>query len=237
MAGQNSRSGSRASGAAKGKRSGGSKPRKTAASKTTAAQKQAATRQSSIADPAPTPAQTDAKPAVTAPTAVAQGFQPPPSAGHDGPRTGDSASAKREASAAAPLDTNDGDRRPPVEAQRHLSTSPVAAAAGQRSLVGQGSLGLVDEEGNDLDPDSIFDSGDGTQTFVTTKVRVYEKVVPQGARTPTTRLLFPQNAKVPRDKADLFVTAAKSEAKQPLNEAAGRERMGSDGTKAAAASR
>lgn len=229
MAGQSSSSKSRTRSAAAKKAAATRKAGKTAA------EKQAATRQSSIADRAPTPANTGAKPAVSSPTAEEQGFTSPPSAGHDGPRS--DAATKREPSAAAPLDTDAGDRRPPVEAQRHLSTSPVAAAAGQRSLVGQGSLGIVDENGNDLDPDDVFDYGDGTRTFATTKVRVYEKVVQRGARTPVTRLLFPQNAQVPREKADGFVRAVKAEAKQPLNEAAGRERhMGSDGTKAAAKS-
>jgi hypothetical protein len=80
----------------------------------------------------------------------------------------------------------------------------------------------------------VFDFGDGTTTYATTKVRVYEKIVQQGSRTPVTRLLFPANARIPRDKADLFVHAAKAEANNALTEAAGRERMGSDGTKAAA---
>lgn len=177
------------------------------------------------------------------PPAVEQGYATPTEgegASHPTPggagETGADAANARQAVAASPLEQEQQayDRRPPVEPQRHLSTSPVAAAAGQRSLVGQGTLGLVDEEGNDLNPDDVFDSGDGSATYVTTKVRVYEKFVQRGARTPITRLLFPANARVPRDKADAFVHAAKAEAANPLNEAAGRERMATDGTKASA---
>lgn len=188
------------------------------------------------ADDKPKDDGTTAAPEAEAQTATDAGYVAPtdPDSVDQGPRT--DASTKRAPVAASPLEAGDshGDRRPPVEPQRHLSTSPVAAAAGQRSLVGSGSLGLVDEEGNDLDPDDVFDFGDGTTTYATTKVRVYENIVQQGSRTPVTRLLFPANARVPRDKADLFVHASKAEASSPLTEAAGRERMGSDGTKAAA---
>jgi hypothetical protein len=147
-----------------------------------------------------------------------------------GPRT--DAATKRAPSPASPLAAPTSDKRPPVTVQRHLSTSPVAAAAGQRSLPGSGVLGLVDEEGSDLDPEEVFDFGDGTTTYATTKVRVYQKFVQQGSRTPMTQLLFPANARVPRDKADLFVHAATAEAQSPLTEAAGRERMGAGGNAA-----
>lgn len=132
---------------------------------------------------------------------------------------------------AAPLQApDDGTRaRPGVAGVAHQSTSSVAAAAGQRSLAGEGHLGLVDEDGNALDAADVFDEGDGTTTFVTTTRRVYEKFVQPGTRTPIVRLVFPANARVPRDKADGFRRAASAAAENPLTEAPGRERLNQGG--------
>jgi hypothetical protein len=76
------------------------------------------------------------------------------------------------------------------------STNAVSASAAQRPQAGDRHLGLIDEDGNDLSADDIFDAPNGPATFVEAKTRVYERFTYPGGQTVMTRLLYNKGARV-----------------------------------------
>jgi hypothetical protein len=94
------------------------------------------------------------------------------------------------------------------------STNFVAANAAQRSVPGSNHVRLVDDQGNDVAADDIFNDPDGPSMFVTTKSRVYQEFTYPGARTVTTQLLYPAGARVTLAERERFLAGLKAQESQ-----------------------
>lgn len=104
---------------------------------------------------------------------------------------------------AAPLD-------PPADS--HTQTQPAlgydtsttdqayAEAAG-RTIAGENHLRLVDDDGNELSADDLFDESDPNLTFVTTKQRINEVFTYPNTNRESGRLMYVAGARVPKFQA------------------------------------
>jgi len=87
------------------------------------------------------------------------------------------------------------------------STDPVWAHAGGRTIAGEDFVGLVGDDGNKIDPKSLFDEGDGSKTVVTAKQTVWEEFVYPNTVVVSKRRLYSAGAVVPRARAAALVAA------------------------------
>ncbi|GIH95427.1 hypothetical protein ACFFMN_22955 [Planobispora siamensis] len=87
----------------------------------------------------------------------------------------------------------------PADGVPESTTNHVAANAALRSVPGSSHQGLVDEDGNPLTADEVFDfpAAGNPSTFATVKTRVYERFKYPNASQVTTQLLYPAGAQVP----------------------------------------
>ena len=101
-----------------------------------------------------------------------------------------------QAPQAAPLDAPS---TPAAEEVMPSSNDPVAANAALRTPSGSGHIRLLGEDGNDVDPESLFTfpGADSPSAIATVGQRVYQEFRYPGASTPTTHLLYPEGAQVP----------------------------------------
>lgn len=115
---------------------------------------------------------------------------------------------------------------PPADASARNSNAPIAAAqaaigdgslndiavgVGLRSVNGERTGGLVDEDGQPIENfEDVLDMGDGTRTNVTVTKRVYESFLLPGSQRPLTRLLYADGATLSREQARAVSEAAKA---------------------------
>jgi hypothetical protein len=90
------------------------------------------------------------------------------------------------------------------------STDPVWAHAGGRTIAGEDYVGLVGDDGNKVDPGSLFDMGDGSKTVVTAKQTVWEEFVYPNTVVVSKRRLYSAGAVVPRARAAALVAAVEN---------------------------
>lgn len=85
----------------------------------------------------------------------------------------------------------------PQEELRPLDAEPMDASSAAPKSTNPDKERLVDEDGNAVSVEDLFDETDTTQSFRFTKVRVYREQPMAGAPGQTTRiLLYPQGARV-----------------------------------------
>jgi hypothetical protein len=82
------------------------------------------------------------------------------------------------------------------------STNPVAAAAGLHSKTGESHRMLVDADGNQLDPEELFEDPGPRSTVVYWRRKVSEVFLPEGANTPTRRVFATAGTAIARDEAE-----------------------------------
>jgi hypothetical protein len=99
------------------------------------------------------------------------------------------------------------------------STSRVAASAAAFSIAGDNHKRVIDEDGNTVAAEDMFDDGEGHESFVHTKQRLYEEFTQTNSQRLTTRLLFPAGARVPRGRADAIRKAVEEGPEGPEVEA------------------
>lgn len=99
----------------------------------------------------------------------------------------------------APIEAPDGAlQTAPARGYDTSTTNTFAANAAVSTYPGEDHQALVDEDGNEIDAEDLFDDSDGVQTFVTVKQRAYEVFTYPGATQTATRLLFAAGARVDR---------------------------------------
>lgn len=98
---------------------------------------------------------------------------------------------------AAPIEAPDAQyQEDPPEGHSRSSTNPIAALTGVQTYTGENHVDLVDEDGNPLDPEAIFEEADPGKTFRVAKQRVYERFQYAGSQQQFTRLLYPAGHRV-----------------------------------------
>lgn len=98
----------------------------------------------------------------------------------------------------------------PADGHPESSTNSVAANAAQRSVPGSNHIRLLDEDGNDVDIEDVFEGPDGPSMFVTTRMRLYQEFTYPKASTKTTQLLYPRGARVTLAEAERFKASVKA---------------------------
>jgi hypothetical protein len=83
------------------------------------------------------------------------------------------------------------------------SNDPVAANAALMTPSGSAHVRLLGDDGDDIDPESIFEfpSGESPSTLAKVKTRIYQEFRYPGASTKTTQLMYPEGAMVPVQEA------------------------------------
>lgn len=111
---------------------------------------------------------------------------------------------------AAPLTPSDQHTQVvPILGDPATSTSHVPAAAGLMVYPGEQHVGLVDENGNDVDPDDLFEDPGAHTTYMTATRRVYEQFRYPGSTEVATRLFYTAGRQVPRGEAERLVQAVR----------------------------
>lgn len=98
----------------------------------------------------------------------------------------------------------------PEQGYDSSSTDNIVAIAGGKTMAGENTVALVNEDGELVDVDDIFNDADPAKTFVVTKTRVFERFTYPRAHTHTERLLFAAGRKVPRWQAEEIKRTIKS---------------------------
>ncbi len=125
---------------------------------------------------------------------------PAPSADQETPKKTENASKSAESEAskptsAAPLDPPIGK---PVRAD--VTVKGVAPnATTPQTFAKEGSVRLLDDDGNEVNVDELFDypAADNPGTLATVRTRVYREYRASGSRTVMKQLLYPAGALVP----------------------------------------
>jgi hypothetical protein len=103
---------------------------------------------------------------------------------------------------AAPLTPSDQHTQVvPVLGDPDTSTNHVSTSAGLLTYPGEQHVGLVDENGDEVDPDSLFEDPGEHTTYVTAKGRVFEQFRYPGTTEVATRLFYTAGARVDRGEA------------------------------------
>lgn len=103
---------------------------------------------------------------------------------------------------AAPLTPSDQHTQVvPILGDPATSTSHVPASAGLRTYPGEQHIGLVDEDGNTLGADDLFEDPGEHFTYVVAKQRVHEQFRYPGSEDTATRLFYAKGRQVPRGEA------------------------------------
>lgn len=139
--------------------------------------------------------------------------------GDSGPGTGTPAPEETTARYPAGLADDSAPLDPPKDAYTQnlpeagyaaSSTDPVYASTGGQTIAGEQFSRLVDEDGNDLSADDLFEEGDGTKTVVTTKHRVYEVFRYPNTHEDAKRLVFTKGRTVRRADAERIKASVKA---------------------------
>lgn len=110
---------------------------------------------------------------------------------------------------AAPLDPpadQAGQLDPPLGYQTSTTDQAYAEAAG-RTIAGENHLRLLDDGGNELAADDLFDESDAGKTYVLTKTRISEEFTYPNTSRVVSRLMFVAGAKVPKFQAERIKAA------------------------------
>jgi hypothetical protein len=98
---------------------------------------------------------------------------------------------------AAPIEAPDAAHQSsPAEGHSRSSTNPISALTGVQTYTGENHVDLVDEDGNAVDADDLFEDADPGKTFRVAKQRVYERFNYAGSQQVFTRLLYPAGHRV-----------------------------------------
>jgi hypothetical protein len=152
--------------------------------------------------------------AASAPKGVTESGEPTAQSDANEPDAATSDAAQK--TDAAPLSA-------PKESPRRLgnpdsSTNFVAANAALRSVPGANHKRLHDIDGNDVDPETVFEfpPAESPSILATVRQAVYEEYLPYGATTTrTSHLLYPAGAQVPVDQAVKVREAFRVQAEEP----------------------
>lgn len=111
---------------------------------------------------------------------------------------------------AAPLEppADQGGQREPVGGYQTSSTDQAYAESAGRTIAGENHLRLLDDSGNELGADDLFDEDPGL-TYVTAKARIFEEFTYPNTHTPAARLMFVPGQRVPRFQAERIKTAVR----------------------------
>lgn len=90
----------------------------------------------------------------------------------------------------------------PVQGYALSSTDHTYASTGGQTIAGEQFHRFVDEDGNEVGKDDLFDMGDGTKTFVTTKKRIFEEFYYPNTTEVAKRLVFIPGKRVNRAEAE-----------------------------------
>jgi hypothetical protein len=138
-----------------------------------------------------------------------------------GPGTGTPAQAETAArppativneTAAAPLDPpadTPTQTQPPL-GHAAASTNHVYAAAGGQTFAGEAHRRFINAQGDEIDPDEMFEEVEPRFTYVIAKERIREEFTYRNSKQADRRLLYPAGAHVPRAEAAGLVAAAKA---------------------------
>ena len=96
------------------------------------------------------------------------------------------------------------------------STSHISTSAGMLTQAGEQHIALLDEEGNELGPDDIFEDLGAEKTFVIVKSRVMEQYRFPNTTEVTTRLFYNKGRRVPRGEAARLQTSLRLQAQHGL---------------------
>jgi hypothetical protein len=138
-----------------------------------------------------------------------------------GPGTGTPAQAETAArppativneTAAAPLDppADTPSQTQPALGHAEASTNHVYAAAGGQTYPGEAHRRFINVDGEEIDPDEMFEEVEPRFTYVIAKERIREEFTYRNSKQADRRLLYPAGARVPRAEAAGLVAAAKA---------------------------
>jgi len=114
---------------------------------------------------------------------------------------------------AAPLAAEDvAGQTEPALGHDESSTDHVYAVTGGQSIAGETVQRLVDEDGNTLTADDIFEDDDTSKTFLVVKQKVIEVFRYPNTTEDATRVLYNKGRPVPRDLAQRVLATIKAHA-------------------------
>jgi hypothetical protein len=98
------------------------------------------------------------------------------------------------------------------------STNPVAAAAALRTVPGDDHIDLIDDNGDPVNPEELFDDPGAHSTIVRVNRRVIERFTYRGAARPATRLYLRPGQVVSRAEAERIKAAHALPPQEPMSQ-------------------